>query len=73
MEFVDKGCLRSFLNNFKRTVPPDSYKRKTDFLLYGKQIAEGMHYLVSFFSFSWPHNFNWLKLLFVKIMSSKNL
>ena len=48
MEFVDGGCLRSFLNNFKKTVNPDSIaKKKTDFLLYGKQIAEGMNYLVS--------------------------
>lgn len=48
MEFVDRGCLRSFLNSFKKTASPDSHsKKKIDFLLYGKQIAEGMNYLVS--------------------------
>lgn len=48
MEFVDGGCLRTFLNNFRRNVKPDSVaKKRADFLLYGKQIAEGMHYLVS--------------------------
>lgn len=48
MEFVKKGCLRSFLNNFKSNVTPNSLTQvKRNFLLYGKQIADGMEYLVS--------------------------
>lgn len=50
MEFVDGGCLRTFLNTFKRTISSDPSavsRTKRDFVLYGKQIAEGMNYLVS--------------------------
>lgn len=46
MEFVGGGCLRTFLNNMKRA-HSDHSKTKRDFVLYGKQIAEGMDYLVS--------------------------
>ena len=47
MEFVDGGCLRSYLNDFKRNVNSETLQKiKIDFLLYGKQIAEGMSYLV---------------------------
>ena len=51
MEFVDGGCLRTFLNNSKRILassgdPNTGTKMKKDFVLYGKQIAEGMNYLV---------------------------
>ena len=51
MEFVDGGCLRTFLNNFKKTMSADptavnKEKTKINFVLYGKQIAEGMNYLV---------------------------
>lgn len=51
MEFVDGGCLRSFLNTLKKRIQADPVtpvaKIKRNFLLYGKQIAEGMNYLVS--------------------------
>lgn len=46
MEFIDRGCLRSFLNDFKKASSPDPIGTKRNFVLYGKQIAEGMNYLV---------------------------
>lgn len=51
MEFVNGGCLRTFLNGFRKrmTMSPQSVnqtKTRTDFVLFGKQIAEGMSYLV---------------------------
>ncbi len=47
MEFIDRGCLRSFLNNCKKTPGLNTVDIKRNFVLYGKQIAEGMSYLVS--------------------------
>ncbi len=50
MEFVNGGCLRGYLNGIDRvtlSMDPTRYlKIKENFLLYGKQIADGMGYLV---------------------------
>jgi len=43
MEFVNGGCLRSYLNRLNMS---RISKIKENFLLYGKQIADGMAYLV---------------------------
>ena len=50
MEFIDLGCLRGFLNNLKKTASVDTVNTRRKFVLYGKQIAEGMSYLVSVLS-----------------------
>ena len=48
MEFVDRGSLRNYLNCLNPDKKnSDRLKIKHSCLLYGKQIADGMSYLVS--------------------------